>query len=63
MLIRRRSVLGGFFALIVPTAGSADAGLIALDRATSHSGRRTFITTSAHKGANVRVLAALAGHQ
>lgn len=33
-----------------------------LDRATSHSGRRTFITTLAHKGINVRVLAALAGH-
>jgi len=37
-----------------------DAGL---DRATSHSGRRTFITTLAHKGVNVRVLAALAGHR
>ena len=34
-----------------------------LDRATSHSGRRTFITDLAHKGVNVRVLAALAGHQ
>jgi integrase/recombinase XerD len=34
-----------------------------LDRATSHSGRRTFITTLAHKGVNVRVLAALAGHR
>ena len=33
------------------------------DRATSHSGRRTFITTLAHKGVNVRVLAALAGHR
>lgn len=33
-----------------------------LDKATSHSGRRTFITTLAHKGVNVRVLAALAGH-
>lgn len=37
-----------------------DAGL---DRMTSHSGRRTFITTLAHKGVNVRVLAALAGHR
>lgn len=37
-----------------------DAGL---DRATSHSGRRTFITTLAHKGVNVRVLAELAGHR
>ncbi|MCA3774279.1 MAG: site-specific integrase [Cutibacterium sp.] len=37
-----------------------DAGL---DRATSHSTRRTFITTLAHKGVNVRVLAALAGHR
>ena len=34
-----------------------------VDRATSHSGRRTFITTLAHKGVNVRVLAALAGHR
>jgi integrase/recombinase XerD len=33
-----------------------------LDAATSHSGRRTFITDLAHKGVNVRVLAALAGH-
>ena len=37
-----------------------DAGL---DKATSHSGRRTFITTLAHKGVNVRVLAELAGHR
>jgi integrase/recombinase XerD len=34
-----------------------------LDRATSHSTRRTFITALAHKGVNVRVLAALAGHK
>jgi integrase/recombinase XerD len=34
-----------------------------LDRATSHSTRRTFITTLAQKGVNVRVLAALAGHK
>jgi integrase/recombinase XerD len=34
-----------------------------LDRATSHSGRRTFITNLAHKGVNVRVLAALSGHR
>lgn len=34
-----------------------------LDKATSHSGRRTFITNLAHKGVNVRVLAALAGHR
>ena len=34
-----------------------------IDRATSHSTRRTFITTLAHKGVNVRVLAALAGHK
>ena len=33
-----------------------------LDAATSHSGRRTFITNLAHKGVNVRVLAELAGH-
>ena len=30
--------------------------------ASSHSGRRTFITTLAAKGVSVRVLAALAGH-
>lgn len=34
-----------------------------LDRATSHSGRRTFITNLAHKGVSVRVLAELAGHR
>jgi integrase/recombinase XerD len=34
-----------------------------LDKATSHSGRRTFITGLAHRGVNVRVLAALAGHR
>jgi integrase/recombinase XerD len=34
-----------------------------IDGATSHSGRRTFITTLAHKGVGVRVLMALAGHR
>ena len=34
-----------------------------LDKATSHSGRRTFITTLAHKGVSVRVLAELAGRR
>ena len=33
-----------------------------LNGATSHSGRRTFITTLANKGVGVRVLMALAGH-
>ena len=33
-----------------------------LNGASSHSGRRTFITTLAAKGVSVRVLAALAGH-
>jgi integrase/recombinase XerD len=34
-----------------------------LDGASSHSGRRSFITTLAHKGVGVRVLASLAGHR
>ena len=34
-----------------------------LEGATSHSGRRSFITTLASKGIGVRVLAALAGHR
>jgi integrase/recombinase XerD len=34
-----------------------------LSGATSHSGRRSFITDLATKGISVRVLAALAGHQ
>lgn len=33
-----------------------------IDGATSHSGRRSFITTLASKGVGVRVLASLAGH-
>lgn len=38
----------------------AEAGL---SDASSHSGRRSFITNLAHKGVNVRVLAALSGHR
>jgi integrase/recombinase XerD len=34
-----------------------------IDGASSHSGRRTFITTLASKGVGVRVLASLAGHR
>ena len=34
-----------------------------LGNASSHSGRRSFITGLAHKGVNVRVLAALVGHK
>lgn len=34
-----------------------------LDNASSHSGRRTFITRLAEQGINVRLLAELAGHQ
>jgi integrase/recombinase XerD len=34
-----------------------------LEGASSHSGRRTFITTLANKGVGVRVLASLAGHR
>ena len=35
---------------------------VGIDGASSHSGRRTFITTLANKGVGVRVLMALAGH-
>ena len=35
---------------------------VGMDGATSHSGRRSFITTLASKGIGVRVLASLAGH-
>lgn len=34
-----------------------------IEGASSHSGRRTFITNLAHKGVGVRVLMALAGHR
>lgn len=34
-----------------------------VDGASSHSGRRTFITSLASKGVSVRVLASLAGHK
>lgn len=34
-----------------------------LEHASSHSGRRTFITTLAEKGVSARVLMSLAGHQ
>jgi len=34
-----------------------------IDGASSHSGRRTFITNLAHKGIGVRVLMGLAGHR
>ncbi len=37
--------------------------LAGLSNASSHSGRRSFITNLAHKGVNVRVLAALSGHK
>jgi integrase/recombinase XerD len=37
--------------------------LAGLSNASSHSGRRSFITTLSSKGVNVRVLAALAGHK
>lgn len=38
-------------------------GLAGIDGGSSHSGRRTFITTLANKGVGVRVLMALAGHR
>jgi integrase/recombinase XerD len=43
------------FARIYATAG--------IDGASSHSGRRTFITNLAHKGVSAKVLMTLAGHQ
>ena len=46
---------------LVQVLGRLYAGC-GFNAATSHSTRRTFITTLAHKGVNVRVLAALAGH-
>ncbi len=38
----------------------ADAGI---DGASSHSGRRTFVTNLAHKGVSAKVLMTLAGHR
>jgi integrase/recombinase XerD len=38
-------------------------GKAGIQGASSHSGRRTFITTLANKGVGVRVLMALAGHR
>lgn len=43
------------FGRIYATAG--------IDGASSHSGRRTFITNLAHKGVSAKVLMTLAGHQ
>ena len=34
-----------------------------IEGASSHSGRRTFITTLANRGVSVRLLASLAGHR
>ena len=34
-----------------------------IDNGSSHSGRRTFITTLAHKGVSARILQSLAGHK
>ena len=36
---------------------------VGIDGASSHSGRRTFITNLANKGIGVRVLMSLAGHR
>jgi len=36
---------------------------VGMNGATSHSGRRSFITTLASKGIGIRVLASLAGHR
>ena len=49
------NTLAQHFGMIYQRAG--------IDGASSHSGRRTFITTLANRGVSVRVLAGLAGHR
>ncbi len=49
------NTLAQFFYFLYKNAGIANA--------SSHSGRRTFITTLADKGVGVRVLMSLAGHK
>lgn len=54
---------GGFLANTLCQTLNRIYASAGLEGATSHSGRRTFITTLASKGVGVRVLASLAGHR
>lgn len=71
-IVRSKDAVAPFFVTQKRTGFSANSltqhfiGLYkraGLDGATSHSGRRTFITNLAAQGVSVRVLAALAGHR
>ena len=70
--LRRKDAAEPFFATQKRTGFSANSltqhflvlyKRAGLQGATSHSGRRTFITNLAAQGVSVRVLAALAGHR
>lgn len=62
-LFRSQKRRGGFSANTMCQTLNRIYANAGLEGATSHSGRRTFITTLASKGVGVRVLASLAGHR